>query len=294
MGNHTIWRRPLAHAAAVSVFILGLFYYWFGVANRYVLFLYGHTADNVAMTQPFDSHTASRHWMAGLVAAGLVLALYTAANWLAERVAARRNRSYAPPAWWRVWLLCVPLLGVGIPLIVMTVNTPTLPPGLAAACAAAALLGLALALMPGRMAAERPGDLLWLAADGLGLVPPLLLLRVVELPGRGLSVAPATVWAVAIGGTVLGVAWLALMSLLRRRRGKKSPGPGALLAAGLALSFLLVPLLHYLLGGPRGYRYISNADNFFARSLALNVLSLAAAVGLAWLVTVVRKRGGKN
>ncbi len=121
-------------------------------------------------------------------------------------------------------------------------NTPSLPAGLAAACAAATLAGLALALLPGRAAAERPGDLVWLVADGLGLVPPLLLLRVVELPGRGLSVTPATVWTAAIGGTIAGIVWLGVMSLLRRRRGQATPGAGALLAAGLALSFLLVPV----------------------------------------------------
>lgn len=290
MGKHTTWRRPLGYAAAVSIVIFGLFYYWFGVANRYILFLYGHTANNISTTQPFDSHTASRHWMAGLVAAGIVLVLYTAASWLAGRIAARRGHSYEPPDWWRIWLLCVPLVGLGIPLMVMMVNTPTLPPSLAAACVVATLVGLAVALMPGRMAAERPDDLLWLAADGLGLVPPLLLLRVVELPGRGLSVSPAIVWTFAIGGTAVGFAWLVVMSLLRRWRRKATPGVGALVAAGLGLSFLMTPLLHYLVAGPPGYRYISNADNFLAHNLYLTLLSLVVTVGLAVVVTEARKR----
>ena len=65
----------------------------------------------------------------------------------------------------------------------MTLNTPTLPLRLASACVIATLAGLALALLPGEWAARRPANLLWLALDGMGLAPILLLLRSVELPG---------------------------------------------------------------------------------------------------------------
>lgn len=59
-------------------------------------------------------------------------------------------------------------ISIGIPAVTMTMNSPTLPPVLAAACAAATLLGLAVAPLPGKWAAERPLDLMWLVADGVG------------------------------------------------------------------------------------------------------------------------------
>lgn len=288
------WRRPLVEATLITAFVLGLFTYWFAVADRYVVFLYGHTAPGIPLTQPFDAITRSRTWMAGLVAAGAVLVLYAAINWLGGRIAARRGRSFGAPSPWRVWALGALPLAVGIPAITMTVNSPTLPLSLAAACVAATLAGLAVALPAGRWAAERPGDLAWLAADGLGLVPALLLLRAVELPGRGLSVSPVVAWGAAIGGLVAGALWLALMGVLRRRRRRESPGAVALFVAGLALSYLLLPLAHYLLAVPPGFRYISNAANFFAVNPLIQLLALLAAATLAAGATALRQRGYKR
>jgi hypothetical protein len=181
-------------------------------------------------------------------------------------------------------------LAIGIPAITMTVNTPTLPLRLAAACAVATLAGLAVALAPGRWAAERPGDLMWLAADGAGLMPALLLLRAVELPGRGLSVTPAVAWAFAVGGLVAGAVWLAVMSMLRLWRRTETPGASALFLAGIGLSYLLMPFVHYLIAGPPGFRYLSDAANFFALNPGVQLLVGVAAAGLAVSATAFRNR----
>ena len=69
--------------------------------------------------------------------------------------------------------------------------------------------------------AERPSELLWLIADAIGLVPPLLLLRAIELPARGLSVTPVVAWSAAIGGTLGGALWLLMVSLAQRARGRE-------------------------------------------------------------------------
>ena len=281
--------RALLEAALISLFILILFYYWFGMADRYAIFLYGHSANGIPLTEPFDALTSSRYWMAGLLAAGITLVLYTAANWVGGRLAARRGVSFGTPPWWWVWSLCALPLAAGIPAITMTVNAPTLPLSLAVACAAAALAGLAVALLPGRWAAERPGDLIWLALDGAGLVPALLLLRAIELPGRGLSISPAVAWFFGIGGVVGGAVWLALMSVLRRWGGQESPGAPAVFLAGVGLSYLLMPLTHYLTAGPPGFRYITNSANFFATNPWLQLLAFAAAAALALAATWFRR-----
>ena len=98
-----------------------------------------------------------------------------------------------------MWRLAAIPLALGIPAITMTVGTPTLPPALAAACVVTTLLGLAVALLPGRWAAERPLDLMWLVSDGVGLMPALLFLRVVELPDCELSVSVPAAWLFAVG-----------------------------------------------------------------------------------------------
>jgi hypothetical protein len=284
------WGPALAAAVPLCQFVLGLFYYWFAIADRYVIFLYGHTAPGIPLAQPFDAMTRSRYWMAGLVAAGAVMVIYAAFNWVLGRIADRRGQNYRPPAWWRVWTLCVLPVIVGIPAITMTHNTPTLPFGLAAACVIATLAGLALALLPGEWAARPPVDLIWLAFDGMGLMPILILLRSVELPGRGVSVSMPLGILFAFGGLLAGMIWLGIMSGMRAWRHRPTPSAIALLAAGLCLSYLLLPLVHHLFATPSGRRYISTASNFFAFSLVLQLVVFAVAAGIAVGVTRLRKR----
>jgi hypothetical protein len=282
--------QPLREALVISVFIPGLFYYWYGLADRYSVFLYGHIAAGIPPAQPFDRITSSRYWMCGLVASGAVMVLYGTVNWSRGRIAVWRKRRFVPSSWWQVWGLAAVPLSLGIPVITMTVNAPTLPLSLAAACVTATLLGLAVALLPGKWAAERPLDLMWLAVDSLGLMPVLLLLRAVELPGQGVSLSLAVAWLLAMGGMLAGGGWLAGMSLLRLRRRQQLPGAGALLLAGLGLSYVLLPLVHHLLATPPAYRYISTASNFFAFNPALQLLAMGVAAGLAVGVTRLRRR----
>ena len=63
-GSRQEWRRAALHALPIAVFVLGLYGYWFGIADRYAVFLYEHLG-----ATPFDAVTRSRYWMAGLVAA---------------------------------------------------------------------------------------------------------------------------------------------------------------------------------------------------------------------------------
>jgi hypothetical protein len=217
-----------------------------------------------------------------------VMVAYTIANWLLGRIASRRGLAHSPPVWWRVWALCAPALLIGIALITMTANRPTLPLANATACVVATLVGLALALMPGSLAAQRPRDLGWLALDGAGLMPALLLLRAIELPGRGLVSTPVAFLA-AVGGTLAGAIWLGAVTGLRVLRHRSPPGAGALFVSGLCLSYLLMPLAHHLLATPRGYRYISTASNFFAFDASIQLMAFAVAAALALGITRLRQ-----
>ncbi|MBU0493164.1 MAG: hypothetical protein KKA73_04590 [Chloroflexi bacterium] len=274
----------LLYAPSISFIILALFYYWFAIADRYAVFLYEHLG-----ATPFDEATSSRYWMAGLVACGFVLVGYTSVNWLLGRLATE----YRPPAWWLVWACCVPSLLIGIPAITMNLSWPTLPLPNTLTSVAATLAGLALALMSGAWAARRPWDLAWLALDGLGLLPALTMLRAVELADRGLSsplTHPPLVYLVAAVPTLAGAAWLIVMTGLRVWRRTPMPGTGALFAAGLALSYVLMPLAHYILATPPEYKYITTASNFFAFDVAIQLLAFSVAAALAFGIAGLRQR----
>jgi hypothetical protein len=278
-----VWKPAFLYAVPISLSVLGLFYYWYAVADRYAIFLYEHLG-----ATPFDKITGSRYWMAGLVACGAVMCLYTITTWLLGQVAALQHQNYTPPTWWHVWLLSASPLIIGIPTITMTFNQPTLPFPYAIACLVTTLVGLAFALAPGSLAAQRPSDLGWLVLDGLGLMPALLLLRAIELPNRGLVGVPLA-YIVAIGSILGGAVWLGTMTGLRAWRHRSWPTASALFVAGLCLSYLLMPLVHHLFFTPRDYRYISTSSNFFAFNFGIQLMVFFVAGILA--VGFTRLRG---
>lgn len=271
------------HALPVPVIVLALYYYWFAIANRYIIFLYYHDMGPlVPDTSPFSPATGGRYWMAGLVAGGAVMLLYTLANWVAGRIA---------PAWWRVWVLSAGPLVVGIPLITMTLNRPTLPLQFALQSTLAALAGVALALLPGNLAGEKPAGLIWLALDGVALAPVLLLATALADVGRWWASGNMwRVWIVA-GGISLGVVGLLIITLLRLWRRTAMPGAAAIFTAGMCVAYLLLPLVHHLFVGLiEGYFYISTASNFFASSVPLQLATWLVAGLVALGVTRIRQK----
>ena len=279
------WKAAATHALPVQAFVLGLYYYWFGIADRRYLFLYEHRG-----ATPFDATTSSRYWVAGLVASACVLITYTGACWLGGQYSRIRGRAFQPPAWWRVWAIAAGPVAAGTVLIVSTAGSPALPWPLALASAATAVAGLALALMPAALAASRPRTLVWLAADGLALAPTLLLLRAIELPTSGLKVSMTLAWTVVGAGLATTGLALAALSGLRAWRRQPPSSPLATLCAGLAVAYLGMPLLHHLVFTPPDYRYISAGANFFASSAPMQLTVVASAALIAMGAAALRRR----
>jgi hypothetical protein len=279
------WRSAAFHALPAGLLVPGLFTYWFAVADRYIVFLYDHDMGPLYPdTSPFSRVTGSRYWMAGLVASGCLMALYTAASWALARLTAR----YRPPAWWRVWAVCALVLIPGVLAITMTANQPTLPLRHAAQVTLATLIGVALAVSPGRLAAERPGELLWLAADGFGVALLSNLIHI-EKVGRWLA-RGGTLWVrMMIVSLATGAALLLALTGLRTWFRRPIPSAGALLVAGACIAYLLLPLAHHVVGTD-GYYYISDSDNFFAQSPAVQLIAWSVIGVLVLGVTWVRKR----
>jgi hypothetical protein len=280
------WHAAMAHGLPVAGLVLGLTAYWFGVADRHIVFLYYHNMGaHVPDTSPFSPVTSSRYWMSGLVAGGAVLVLYTLVNWLVGRV----KRGYRPPDWWRVWAVAaVPLL-IGIPWITMTVNWPTLPLMQAARVTLVALLGVGLALPSGKWAAERPSQLFWLIADGWGLAGILFCLSLLEqfmwALDRGNSAALFTMGVGLIGAAVL----LLFVTGVRAWRRIAIPPAMAMFVAGLGVAHLLLPLLHHVVF-TQGYFYITNSNNFFADHWGLQLVAWLITAALAGGITRLRHR----
>jgi hypothetical protein len=217
--------------------------------------------------------------------------VYTLVHGVAGVIMSRLFRTtYHVPPFRLVWLLCAPLVGPGIVWITMSVNHPVLPLPQAMLCAGVTLIGLPLALMAAEPAAQRPAALLWVSLSGIGLVPPLLLLRALELVGSGGVLSPTAAGIFAVGSVVAGAIWLAAINWLRTVASHPSPGALPIFFAGLAWSYLILPLIHYLFATPPDFRYITAASNFFAQSPLLQGFTWLVAWMLVYTLTGERRR----
>lgn len=281
------WRLAAIFAILVVVIVAGLLYYWFALADRYVIFLYNHDMPpSYPDTSPFSRITSSRYWMAGLVASGVVLVLYTSFN----LTLGWRNTDYRPPGWWQVWALSAILLAVFIPIMTMNTNQPVLPFANALLVTFVTLLGLALALSPGRIAVQSPTGLFLLALDGFGLMLIVLIVsqipRLIELSSRGLT----GFLIVAFLGIAAGFFLLFSSTIIYKWRGYNIPGPLMVFIAGLCVAYPLMALVHHLyVGLMDGYFYISDSDNFFAVNFWPNLLAWIVAAVIASAMTYLRK-----
>lgn len=270
------WQVELAFAVPIVAFVIFLFYTWFAVLDRYFIFLCFHNMGPGFDTTPFGWVTASRYWMSGLVAGGAVMVPYMAINLVLGRAVKR----FRAPEWWRLWILCtVPLL-VAIPAIVMTVNDPVLPLANAAQVTAVTLAGLALAVMLGQVAAERPVAYGLLLIDGFALACLLSSLASFESYPRWLARASTGVIYRHLAVVTAGIVLLAIMTAFYHWwRRAEIPNAVAWFIAGLNITYLFLPLYHHLFWckdygswtDPDYFAYISDADNYFARSALLQI-----------------------
>ena len=281
------WQRALPFSVLISAVILSFYFYWFVIANRYLIFLYTHLGAG-----PFDGLTNGRYWMAGFVATGFIMVGYTIFNWYLARIAGLRYRTYHPPVWWHVWLLCLLPNTIGIFVITMPLGRPPLTFNLMFALGLTTAIGLAFALQPSQLVVKRPFELVWLAVASVGLMPALLLLRAVELPSRGLA---NTEYALILGVAtpIMGFAWVVVVSWAHTKFTTHNWKVFELLIAGFCFCYLLLPIVHHIFFTPPNGRYITTSGNFFAEGWLIQLAAIATTVFTAFVAVQVGKRATK-
>jgi hypothetical protein len=134
--------------------------------------------------------------------------------------------------------------------------------------------------MPLQVVVEHPREFVWLAADGVGLVPLLLMGLALMLPSQGLLSWPQALAFLAFGLATTVIARFSI-DLLRLRYSRSLADLRHVMIAGFCWTYLVLPLLHHLLATPPNYRYITTAANFFANSFILQAGIWLAVFGVA-------------
>ncbi len=266
--------------------ILSLFHRWFVIQDRLKIFLYWHYGHG-----PFDRMTTGRYWMAGLVANGFILIFSTSFNlagFYFTLVKKRQFRSFNPIS---VWTLSALPLAVGIYQIVAKNGQPPLSPFLAFACIFTSLAGLGLAFATGNLAQKGLAYLSMNYLAGAGLIPLLFFPIALELPQKGIMTVPTSYFLMLIA-CLLGISWQVIISKINNRLKKPLLEIKSLILAGLGTSYLLLPLMHYLLFTPRNNHYLTASSNFFADNLFLQILIFIFSITLTIGINKFEK--GKN
>jgi hypothetical protein len=281
-----ISRNELVQAIILSAVMTAVYYYWFAVADRNYLFLYKHYGWG-----PFHPMTTGRYWMTGLVLSSFITLLYTIINLFNCQNAMVDDINYSRSSWKHVWLLCMPVVIVVIPLIVMNVNSPVMPLSIAIACVIAASAGLAIGLHTAGIFLSDVKKFFVISIDGFALVPPLILMLSLELPAKGvLNMSYQTAIGIALVSIAVSFLGLFLISCIFKWR-RITPGKGyEIFISGLFFSYLVLPMVHFLFATPPGRPYITTSDNFFPDSFHLKILTWLTAAVITAAAVKFRKK----
>lgn len=268
-------------SALISVIVLSFYYLWFIFLDRRLIFLYGHMHHT-----PFDLFTASRHWMTGLVVSGIVLIICTIVCLFIKRF----RRGYQLSDWKIIWkysclILALPLFG----MLTFT-GKPPMPILLSFWILIILFSGLRLALYASNFIISNFRQSIWTFFDGLALVPVLTVLApsiVYGLKRPALQVTYMLIIPVIVVGVSLF--WFWIMTILLKRFKQPYPSLINVFLSGLTISYLLLPLLHYVGSRPGYVRYVTNSENFIPNSFWLQVVALLVAAGMVWMVGRWRK-----
>ncbi len=266
------FKKEIIISILITIISLGVYLYLFDYADRRIVFLYEHIG-----LKPFDRMTTGRYWMTGFVLSGFLTFLYLIAQ-LISRFIIKMEKIY----WVTIIKLSwIPLI-LGIVIITMTLGEPKMTLSIAISSATALMIGFSVA---DDLIMNFKSTITYLIT-GLGLVPFLVLFRALELPGKGILTLNISILVVVIS-IVCGFLWL----LIANRLFIKHKAPLIKVIKGiLAISYLGLPVFHYLIATPKGIPYITSSDNFFADNIVLRITNWILLILIVVLGDKLTKR----
>ena len=256
-GSMRFKKGDIILSALVTVISLEVYYYLFGCADRKIVFLYGH----LGLT-PFDRMTTGRYWMAGFLLSGFLTILYLTVRLILRLIKQSGNISWKPIVLFSV----IPLI-IGIVIIVTTVGEPKLTFTIAISSALALIIGITIGfnVVDDLIKAYRSTFIYLLF--GLGLVPFLVLFRVLELPEKGILTMQTSV-SVIVLTFIVGFFWLLIAYRIFKRH---RPPVINVIKGTLIIGYLGLPVMHFLIATPKGIPYITTSGNTFADNMMIRL-----------------------
>ncbi|MBL7904816.1 MAG: hypothetical protein JNL22_07320 [Bacteroidales bacterium] len=260
----------------LTVIALVAYAYLFVYADRKIVFLYGH----LGLT-PYDRMTSGRYWMAGLVISGFLTIIYLSIKLIVKQLTKKSIFS-----WGSVIKYAVIPLTAGIVILITQAGEPRLSFITAISSALALEIGIAAGFSVTDDLVKNYRETIVYLISSLGLIPFLLLFRVLELPEKGILTMELSILTPVISFAA-GFIWLFLAYRVFRPHG---PGWINVLKGSVFTGYIGLPLVHYLFATPKGIPYITSADNFFADKLLLRTTNWLLLILLVFLADKLSKR----
>ena len=219
--------------------------------------------------------------MTGLVLSGFLTILYLIAQLILRFIIKSEKIS------WKIIIefSMTPLI-IGVVLIIMTLGEPKLTFPIAISSAMALIIGITIGFsVVDDLIKDYNSTFIYLIF-GIGLVPFLVLFRALELPGKGILTMNISVLVVAIS-IASGISWLLIFYRIFK---KNRPELTNVIKGTLAIGYIGLPLLHYLVATPKGIPYITSSDNFFADNMILRITNWIILILMIFLVDKLTKR----
>ena len=259
--------KEIILSVIITIIVLISYMYLFVYADRKIVFLYEHLGYT-----PFDKTTTGRYWMSSLVLSGFLSIFYLFVQIIIKFVFKLKNAD------WKIIIKfsSIPLI-TGILFITMTLGEPRMPFLIAISIAFALLFGLSVGFsIADDLVKDFKPAIIYLLT-GLGLVPILTLFRALELPNMGILPLQTCVYIVTIS-TISGFIWL-IFAFLKFK--KHRPELKNIIKGTLAIAYLGLPVLHYLLATPKDIPYITTSSNFIADNMLLRIINWVLMVVIA-------------
>ncbi|MDD4108086.1 MAG: hypothetical protein PHH93_05135 [Prolixibacteraceae bacterium] len=271
------FKKEIIVSVLITVLALGAILFLFGYADRRAVFLYGQFDFT-----PFHKMTTGRYWMSGFVISGFIVVLY-----LIIQVSYKIILKAEIIKWYNILKYSSFPIISGVLIITMTTGEPKMPLAIAISIAFTLVTGLVLCFSIVDDLVNDINSTISYVISSMGLVPFLILFRTVEMPAKGILTVNTSI--VIAGITFLG-GWIWL--LLSFRLFKKNP-PGCLniIKGTLAISYIGLPMLHYLTATPEGLPYITSSDNFFADNIIVRMINWIFLLFVVFLTNRIANRG---
>jgi hypothetical protein len=258
--------------------LLSILAYWylFAIADRKAVFLYEHLG-----SEPFDQMTVGRYWMAGLILSGCLAMIYFFAKLLMRLIYKELQLNKL-----KILIFSSCILFPATCVIMMNGKHPVMPLDIALSSAIALIIGLALGLNYVDLLFKKTKTTLITTIYAAGIVPILILFRVIELPAKGI-LNEKTALLIFLSVLISGFLWLSLANRFTRKFRIHMKDT---LTAGFFAAYVVLPMIHYLIATPKGYPYISSSDNFFPDSYLLRIVNWISVTAIVILADKLRKR----